>query len=138
MQVAVVGSRGYARPGAVAGFVRSLARRHPGCVVVSGGAPGVDSWAAAAARSAGLVVRELPVLEDEWVRFGRSAGPRRNRQLVASLDGGDVLVAFHDLASTGTSNTIRLALTAGLRVFIYGPTGARLEPNDWAQLCLPK
>lgn len=42
MRVAIIGSRRFPYPIVVVDFVRSLPA---GTVVVSGGAPGVDSWA---------------------------------------------------------------------------------------------
>ena len=50
-RVAVVGSRGYPDRAAVAAYVQALAE---GTVVVSGGARGVDRWAADAAAECGL------------------------------------------------------------------------------------
>lgn len=110
--VAIVGSRRYADPGAVWSFVDQLPAA---TVVVSGGAAGVDSWAASRARNRGLLVRTyLPAFErcggiaDEAARRAciKRAPLERNQRIV---DACDRLVAFWDGASTGTAHAIRLA-----------------------------
>ncbi len=129
MRVAIIGSRQFGQFtgggfGVVQSWVCRLARRHPGCTVVSGGAAGVDSWAVQVAACAGLSV---DVLAADWARFGRGAGIVRNRQLVASLRpglDGDVLVAFWDGSSAGTGYTIALAQAVGIRVFVYDAAGS--------------
>jgi predicted Rossmann fold nucleotide-binding protein DprA/Smf involved in DNA uptake len=112
LTVAIVGSRDDARPAAVRAFVAALARKHPGCTVVSGGARGVDSIAAAA-REVGLAMREFPA---DWARLGRGAGFVRNRAIV---DAAQVVVAFWDGRSRGTAHTIGLAREAGRQVVVY-------------------
>ena len=112
LSVAIVGSRAYARPAAVR-VVAALVHKHPGCEVVSGGARGVDSIAAAAAREAGLAVREFPA---DWARLGRGAGLVRNRAIV---EAAQVVVAFWDGRSRGTAHTIGLARAAGRQVVVY-------------------
>src|SRR3546814_6456627 len=69
--IAIVGSRSYPRPDLVQAYVAGLPG---GCVVVSGGAPGVDSVAEAAAKAAGL---ETVVFHADWESLGRRAGPIR-------------------------------------------------------------
>jgi hypothetical protein len=70
--VAVVGSRDFPNIPLVEWFVRRLADKHPGTVVMSGGARGVDKAAEATARACGLaVVSYRPFgpteYEGEWV-----------------------------------------------------------------------
>ena len=64
MNVAIVGSRDYPHPEHVWSYVATLPAD---TVVVSGGARGVDSWAAAAATHHGLQVRVYPA---DWRRYG--------------------------------------------------------------------
>ena len=119
-RVGVVGSRRFPRPEVVEGFVRSLP---VGVVVVSGAGGVVDLTAAVSGRSSGLSVEEFPA---EWSRFGRSAGPLRNRALVRS--GLSVLVVFlsdPSSPSPGSASSIREALAAGVPVFVFGPAGIK-------------
>ena len=112
--IAIVGSRDFSWPELVALFVETLPE---GTVVVSGGAPGVDTIAEQAARRLGL---EVVVFQADWKRFGRKAGPLRNTQIVAAAD---QVVAFWDGASRGTLNTVMQAVRAGKHVLVYGSDG---------------
>lgn len=118
MRVAIVGSRHYARPNWVASWIARLSLHYPDCVIVSGGAPGVDTWAIEAAVRAKLAYE---VFEADWDTYGKSAGPKRNQALVSSLGPGDKLVAFWDGQSRGTAHVVSLAEAAGIQVTVYGP-----------------
>jgi hypothetical protein len=104
MRVAVIGSRGYAEPGKVELFVYSLPKDW---VVVSGGAPGPDSWAVAVARARGMTyIEHLP--NDALYPY-RVARLERNKLIVADAD---VMVGFWDGTSTGTLHAAKLAVAA--------------------------
>lgn len=113
-RLAIVGSRGFAPLELVAQFVTML---RPTTIVVSGGARGVDTAAIAAAAGRGLATE---VICANWRAFGRSAGYRRNVQLVNAVHG---LVAFWDLQSRGTAHSIALARQRGIWLRVYGPDG---------------
>jgi len=111
VKVAIVGSRSYARLERVRESVRSLPSH---TIVVSGGARGVDRTAAETARTCGLQVIEfLP----DWNRYGKSAGFRRNEQIVSEAER---VVAFWDGRSRGTQHSIQLARDLGKPVEIVG------------------
>jgi predicted Rossmann fold nucleotide-binding protein DprA/Smf involved in DNA uptake len=57
MKVAIIGSRDYAKLHLVQKMVEVLP---PGCILISGGARGVDTIAEEAARSRGLAVQVFP------------------------------------------------------------------------------
>ena len=116
-RIAIVGSRDYPRPDLVEAFVARLPKS---AVVVSGGARGVDSVAVEAAEARGL---EAVVFPADWRRWRRSAGPRRNAEIV---EHADRVVAFWDGASRGTLDTVRRARRAGLPIEIYDAGGAAL------------
>lgn len=81
-------------------------------VIVTGGARGVDSLAAAYARANGLkTIIHLP----DYKRHGRGAPLRRNDLIVRD---SDILLAFWDGKSRGTKNTIDKAKKAGIPVFV--------------------
>lgn len=98
--VAIVGSRDFGELDLVVKFVRSLPSD---TVVVSGGAPGVDSKAESEARKCGL---RVVIYKPDWVGDGNIAGFIRNRRIVKSADR---VVAFWDGKSTGTKNTLAIA-----------------------------
>lgn len=112
--VGVVGSRDFPWPDLVVALVSSLA---DGTLVVSGGAPGVDTIAEQTARQRGLDVLVFPA---NWERFGRKAGPIRNAQIVAVAD---TVIAFWNGVSRGTLNTVAQASRAGKPVVVYGSNG---------------
>jgi hypothetical protein len=106
MKIAVIGSRGISRIDC-----DRIGARH-GDVIVSGGARGVDSLAAAWARRNGLaVVEHLP----DYASYGKAAPHVRNRKIVADADR---VVAFWDGKSRGTKSTIDKAVLHGKRVDI--------------------
>lgn len=81
--------------------------------VISGGAPGADTIAhqwAVSQTIASIVMRA------EWKKFGRAAGPIRNKRM---LDEGkpDFIVAF--TGGDGTDNMITQARFAGVEVIDY-------------------
>lgn len=99
-RIGIVGSRDFPD----LSLVRQLVAKVPDkWVVVSGGARGVDHAAEQWALRNGLKVE---VIRPDWERFGRSAGFRRNEDLVEAID---CLVAFWTGTSKGTEHTIELA-----------------------------
>ncbi len=83
--------------------------------IVSGGARGIDSSAAAYARANGLRLTEfLP----DYDRYGRGAPLVRNRLIV---EYADAVYAFWDGKSRGTKFTIDYARELGKPVRIFAP-----------------
>lgn len=95
--------------------------------IMHGDARGADKRAAHEALRLGWPVDKIEAVPAEWSKFGRSAGPIRNRVM---LDRGpDVVLAFHrDLCgrSKGTKDCVQEALKREIPVYLY-PPGARLE-----------
>ena len=119
MRIAVVGSRPrfFKDPYAVKRLVQQhVASFEPMTIVVSGAAPGVDTWAAEAARAYGFPCIEYPA---NWRPDGETldirAGFRRNQLIV---DQCDELHAFWNGESKGTKDAIDRAKKAGKRVFV--------------------
>lgn len=116
VRVAIVGSRNYPQMDKVWTLIERLAKKDPAVIIVSGGARGVDTVAAAAARIAGLAVEEL--LPD-WTRYGNEAGFERNTRIVAVADR---VIAFWDGASGGTRDTLEKARLLGKPVLVILPS----------------
>ena len=119
-RLAIVGSRGFRNLELVRRFVRSL---KPTTVVVSGGAVGVDSEAESAARQCGLKTEVFPA---HWSKYGKSAGPIRNRQIVHAVEG---LVAFWDSKSRGTAHVIQLARRKGIWLRVFDEAGMEMKQS---------
>ena len=100
-----------ARCRAVAAFVASLP---DGSVVVSGGAPGVDTAAADAALARGLSVRLYE--PDYGVHSRDRAQIERNTRLVA---GCDELHAWASSSSSGAWDSVRKAQQKGIPVTVH-------------------
>ncbi len=81
--------------------------------VVCGGAAGVDSIGAKLARERNIPVKMFPA---DWNKYGKSAGPRRNREMA---EYAQALVAVWDGLSRGTKNMIEEAQGRGLQVYVH-------------------
>lgn len=67
--------------------------------VVSGACPtGADHWGEEWAKARGIPVKPFPA---DWEKHGKSAGPKRNRQMA---EYGDRLLSIWDGKSPGTKN----------------------------------
>lgn len=130
MRVLVCGGRGYGMPGACASYEamkEDLARQasevsflsltldnlhfeRPITLLIEGDAPGADRLAGRWARRSNVETIKFPA---EWRKYGRSAGHRRNQQM---LDEGkpDLVVAFP--GGRGTADMVRRAEAAGIEV----------------------
>ncbi len=109
MRVAVIGSRGLTVP--------DLERYLPDGVseIVSGGARGVDTSAAAWARAHGVPLTEfLP----EYETYGRRAPLLRNLTII---DYSDLVLAFWDGRSRGTAFVIEKCRERGVPVRVFYP-----------------
>lgn len=87
----------------------SIGGAWPPPIIVHGGARGADQLADAVACNWGWTPERHPA---DWNRHGRSAGFRRNANMVAL--GADVCLAFIRDDSAGASHTARLAEAAGI------------------------
>lgn len=101
MRVLVCGSRHYSDYQRVLQHLQRL----DVSLVISGGCRGADTLAIIAAKACGYPFIEYPA---DWKRFGRSAGPRRNAEML-ELGNPDFVIAFHqDLSSSkGTLDMLK-------------------------------
>jgi hypothetical protein len=79
--------------------------------IVSGAARGADTLAAEWARRRGINLEEYPA---DWNKYGRAAGPVRNKQMLDS--GVDIVIAFPKGESKGTRHMMKIAREAGVEV----------------------
>ncbi len=78
--------------------------------VLSGGNEGMDRTGEVWARERGFRMRLYPA---EWVKYGRSAGPRRNADMVRDAD---ALIVVRYADSMGSLDVLAKARGAGLYV----------------------
>ena len=72
-------------------------------VVLSGHCSGTDLMAEKYAKEMGY---DLEIFPAEWEKYGRAAGPKRNKEMVEK---SDVVIAFWNGKSKGTNNLIKIA-----------------------------
>jgi hypothetical protein len=112
-RLAVIGSRSF-NDYKVAKAVLDDCHKNVGITsIVSGGAKGADSLGARWAHENEI---ELILYLPDWERFGKSAGFRRNSEII---NDSDAVIAFWDGESKGTADSINKANEKGLDVFIY-------------------
>lgn len=117
MKVLVCGSRDFSDALMLVEKLDELHDLHEFSVVIEGEALGADTMAAAWAEERDISVMPFPA---NWAKYGRAAGPIRNKQM---LDEGkpDLVVAFYSnkAKSKGTANMVAQAIKAGVTVVEY-------------------
>jgi len=84
-------------------FCLSNIRRENDIVIVSGCASGADAIGERYARQNGFKVEKYPA---NWEKYGRGAGPIRNKQMAQACD---YVICFWDGKSRGTKSMIEFA-----------------------------
>lgn len=127
MRILITGSRDWTDPQPILAAILAVVRDHgegrgydrrP--VLVHGGARGADTIAAGIAHRLGFDVEAHPA---NWSRYGKSAGHRRNAEMVAA--GADVCLAFPLGPSRGTRGCMKAAADAGIPVRNLDPDSGR-------------
>ena len=84
--------------------------------IVSGHASGADSFGEDFAKENGI---KVTIFKPDWKRFGRAAGPIRNKSMLDyAAEKTPVVVAFWDGKSKGTKNMISLAEKVSAEVHV--------------------
>lgn len=85
-------------------FCISNIRKENRIVILSGCASGADALGERYAKENGFKAEKYPA---DWKKYGRSAGPRRNKQMAEI---SDYVICFWDGKSSGTKSMIEYAL----------------------------
>ena len=110
MKVVICGSRRFNDADADAAVAEAVERsRYEVTTVVSGVAPGIDRAGERWAESRGIQADRYPA---DWDRYGRAAGPIRNKQMVDVAD-AVIAVMWMGIESRGTASTIGFTRQAG-------------------------
>ncbi|MEU5976326.1 SLOG family protein [Streptomyces sp. NPDC047315] len=114
-RILVTGSRTWTDPDLIHAALAGAIYQNVPATVVHGGCPtGADAltaWWVQRHQDLGLTEERHPA---DWSAYGRSAGPRRNAEMVHL--GADVCLAFIRGGSRGASHTAQLAERAGIPV----------------------
>ena len=89
--------------------------------IVSGHASGADKLGELFARSHNL---ELKLFPADWEKYGKSAGPIRNRKMAKIAD---LVIVFWDLESRGTKSMIKETLAYNKNLIVYDYNGRFIE-----------
>ncbi len=84
-------------------FCLSNIRKENNIIIVSGGASGADALGERYAKENGLEIERHPA---DWRTYGKSAGPRRNKQMAEI---SDYVICFWNGKSKGTRSMIGYA-----------------------------
>lgn len=118
MRVLVCGSRDFYDRDFLFSTLDSIHAKTPITEVIEGEAKGADKLSAAWAVTNNIPVRKFPA---DWTRYGRGAGPVRNRQMLVEGQPNLVVAFSYDIAnSRGTKNMMEQSRLHGVEVLFYG------------------
>lgn len=110
MKLAIVGSRDFNDYEKMCDFIDSKFDLRDIDTIISGGAKGADSLAEQFAKQFNF---NLIVHKPEWKKYGKAAGPMRNKLII---EDADAVVAFPTISSKGTHSSMELARKANKRL----------------------
>lgn len=87
------------------------------CRVISGGARGVDQ---AAEDASDALKYPKKIMKADWGKYGKSAGPKRNYDMVQEAD---VAMVFWDGSSRGTQDFMGKAMKKGIPMVVFEVSG---------------
>ncbi len=105
MKIAIVGSRDFNNYEILEETLSTL--QEPITEIISGGAQGADTLAEQWAKNHNV---PITIHQAEWGKYGRAAGPKRNKKIIEDCD---LCVAFWDGKSKGTKHSIEMSKKAG-------------------------
>lgn len=85
--------------------------------LISGHARGADTLAELYAAEKEIPIQVFPA---EWGKYGKAAGPIRNKAMLEyAKEANPVVVAFWDGKSRGTGNMLKLAKDNGVEYYVF-------------------
>lgn len=113
MKILVCGDRNYSAIWTIYDVLSKLDRNS---IIIHGNARGADIMGATIAKSLGF--KNVIPFEAEWDKYGKAAGPIRNRQMLD--ENPDLVIAFHDNIknSKGTKDCLKEAEKRGIKTIL--------------------
>ena len=126
MRVLVCGSRSWNDIDAVANVLQRLTGE---VTIIHGDAIGADTICHVVSEALDFKIEKFPITKEDWEKYGKSAGPRRNREMLSKGE-PDFIIAFVDtlVDSPGTHGMIELGETNGKRVIV-------IRKDCWPEKC---
>ena len=111
MRLLVTGGRDFSDHDFLFTTLDRLHAEHHLTLLIHGDARGADRLASEWAKERGIEILACPA---DWKRYGRGAGPKRNRQMLDEHP--DLVVAFP--GGSGTRHMVLIAEDAGVKVIV--------------------
>ena len=114
MKILITGSRDFDEPDKIKEVINSFSSD---TIIIHGAASGADTLADKYGKEKGLEIMPFPA---DWKKYGRAAGPIRNKQMLVEGKPDIVYAFYRDKAeSKGTKNMVNQAIKAGIKVIEY-------------------
>lgn len=115
-RVIVCGSRDFTDKETCFRVLDQLLGENPNVEIISGHAKGTDQLGEEYAALRGISTKVFP---PDWKRYGRGAGPIRNREMLSyAMEESPLMIAFWDGKSKGTKNMIEIAKAEDMEVHV--------------------
>lgn len=115
----VTGSRSWNWADPIHAALEQVAVEYPDAVMIEGGANGADRIARHFWQEIGRMAMTIPA---QWDKYGRSAGPIRNRRMLAT-PGVGLCIGFVQPDSKGTWDCLAAAAKFGVRRIVVDHKG---------------
>lgn len=125
MKVLVTGSRDWTDEARIRMVLSEFILHGESLTVIEGGARGADEIAGRLADEMGFT---RVTVKADWEKFGRSAGPIRNRAMLAMEP--DLVLGFCKNGSRGTMDCIHEASRRGVETRLYVESSLWKAPNE--------
>ena len=118
LKILICGDRNYTNYDSILYSITKISLKNKLSSVIEGGAKGADRLGRQAAQAIG--VPEIITFKADWEKYGKAAGPIRNRQMIKE-GSPNLVLAFHSNISNskGTKDMIFAANQAGIPIFLY-------------------
>ena len=126
MNVVIAGGRDFTNTSLVFNKLKNLLNTND--VIISGHASGADKIGEAYAKVYHMQVKLFPA---EWDKYGKSAGPIRNRKMAEIAD---LVIVFWDLESRGIKSMIKEAIRLNKKLLVFDYSGTLIEPEKLKKL----
>lgn len=113
MRILICGSRNWKDAEIIR---KAMLRFPPDTVIISGGASGADAIAERLAKEMNFKSEVYPA---DWTKFGRAAGPIRNKRMLDEGKPWAVYAFYNPKKSKGTRSMVLLAHQANIDVIEY-------------------